>query len=58
MLSINDFCPKFYATRSDATIGEISDAILLGGATSAQISIKYYDLACNVEPPLLKIVRI
>ena len=32
----------------------VSVTILLGGANSCQTSIKYRDLACNVEPPLLK----
>lgn len=35
-----------------------SVAILLGGSKSGQISIECRDPACDVEPPLLKIVRI
>ena len=32
----------------------VSDVILLGGANSGQTSIKFRDLACDAEPPLLK----
>ena len=36
----------------------VSDAILLGDANSSQTSIKCCDLACDVKPLPLKIVKI
>ena len=36
----------------------VSDAILFEGPNSGQTSIKSFSLACDVEPPLLKTVRI